>query len=116
MGYGYEKKKTLFLKGKKFYDMGAQYGDFIGDFTKAFPLNEVEYRKRKLQALSDASESDESPMLVKTRLQRDALLRLLNVDMGVSATKISLEMSRYCRGNQLSRPVISGILAGDPVE
>jgi len=48
--YSYEKKKYLYVTGKKFYDYKKAKKDFAGRFTKYMPINEEEYRKVKLHA------------------------------------------------------------------
>jgi len=47
--YGRDRKKDLFLKGKKFYEYKVPH-NFQGRFTKFYVLNEKEYRKKKNQA------------------------------------------------------------------
>lgn len=49
--YDDDKKKDLYLLGKKFYSYKTPRPNFIGRFTNHYPIDEVEYRKRKLKAL-----------------------------------------------------------------
>lgn len=44
-------KKRLYLLGKKLYKYGVIKPNFIGRFGKHFPLDAVEYKRLKLQAL-----------------------------------------------------------------
>ena len=49
--YNREKKKILFLKGKKLYSYKEPTPNFYGRFTNHFVIDEEEYRKRKREAL-----------------------------------------------------------------
>jgi hypothetical protein len=49
--YNQQSKKMLYLNGKKLYQYGCQRPDFIGRFPNFYPLDEAEYRKRKVDAL-----------------------------------------------------------------
>jgi len=49
--YNASSKKMLYMKGKKLYKYGVQKPNFIGRFTNHYPINELEYRKRKRDAL-----------------------------------------------------------------
>jgi ABC-type dipeptide/oligopeptide/nickel transport system ATPase subunit len=48
--YGYDKKKYLYVAGKKFYDYKKAAKDFNGRFTKYVPIDEEEYKRLKLHA------------------------------------------------------------------
>lgn len=46
--FDYYKKKNLYLKGKKTYNMASQSPTFKANFTKFFPINMEEYEVKKL--------------------------------------------------------------------
>ena len=47
--YNFDKKKELYLKGKKEYNYYAVKPNFTGRFLKGYTVDEAEYRKRKLE-------------------------------------------------------------------
>lgn len=49
--YAPNKKKALYMLGKKFYSYSTPKPDFKGRFTKGYAVDGVEYRARKLRAL-----------------------------------------------------------------
>lgn len=54
--YNIDKKKSLYMKGKKLYQYGVVKPNFIGRFTNAYPLDQSEYRKYKFKALKGETE------------------------------------------------------------
>jgi hypothetical protein len=51
--YNYERKLNLWVKGHKIYNYNLEKPNFFGRFTNFMPLDDVEYRKKKLKDLSD---------------------------------------------------------------
>lgn len=51
--YNSDKKKTLFQLGKKLYSYREPLPNFYGRFTGHFPLNQTQYKKKKLQSLNN---------------------------------------------------------------
>jgi len=49
--YNVDKKKELYLLGKKFYSYSRPKPNFFGRFTNHYVLNEEEYRKKKKNSL-----------------------------------------------------------------
>jgi len=49
--YNKERKKNLYILGKKFYDYRKPRPNFRGRFTNYYVVDEEEYRKKKLKAL-----------------------------------------------------------------
>lgn len=49
--YNKEKKKGLYLKGKKLYQYKVEKPNFVGRFTDYYPLNQEEYRQIKYDSL-----------------------------------------------------------------
>lgn len=50
--YNMDKKKDLYILGKKFYSYKKPTPNFIGRFTNKYTVNEVEYRKKKKDSLT----------------------------------------------------------------
>lgn len=80
--YNVEKKKELYVYGKKFYDYKKPKPNFRGRFTKAYVIDEMEYKQRKAEALTERSNKAEEIAMTKEiqkkifeRLYCDKLLR-----------------------------------------
>jgi hypothetical protein len=63
--FNYDKKKELYLLGKKFYSYFKPKSNFIGRFTNTYVVDEVEYRKRKNIAASKREEDRIKQEIVK---------------------------------------------------
>ena len=48
--WNYGKKKLLWVQGKKFYSYSRPVPTFRARFTNFYPINQEEYRKRKIEA------------------------------------------------------------------
>ena len=59
--YNANNKKMLYIKGKKLYKYGVQKPNFIGRFSSHYPLDEAEYRRRKLAALQGRDNMPDNP-------------------------------------------------------
>jgi hypothetical protein len=57
--YNSDKKKMLYIQGKKFYDYRQPSPNFIGRFTSFYTVDEKEYRKRKLESLHHKTDEAE---------------------------------------------------------
>jgi hypothetical protein len=51
--YNKDKKKNLYILGKKFYDYRKPKPNFRGRFTNYYVVDEAEYRAKKLKSLSN---------------------------------------------------------------
>lgn len=60
--YGFEAKRNLYVKGKKFYNYHVQKPTFYGRFTDGYGLPEKEYRAAKLKDLQESEELEKKPM------------------------------------------------------
>jgi hypothetical protein len=54
-----KRKKQLYLFGKQTYSYAKPNANFYGSFTKQFPLDDKEYRKKKLEALNRYTQVEE---------------------------------------------------------
>jgi hypothetical protein len=69
--YDYPTKKKLYLKGKKYHTYSVS-PNFIGRFTKYFPVNQEEYDKKKQKAINSWIKHKQSDSGWKE--QRDLLI------------------------------------------
>lgn len=88
--YNIDKKKDLYINGKKFYSYANPKPNFIGRFTNAYVVDEIAYRKKKKDSLSDR-EKKSSDEEAKKQLENDMFARLQESDSGIShAEKIKI--------------------------
>lgn len=89
MSFGYKKKQLLYLRGKKYYAYNVS-ADYHGRFPKWFPLDELEYEKKKLKSIAEGDEVKKGvPALHKAwREQRDKLLKYC-VDNGADKEELA---------------------------
>lgn len=71
--YGNDRKKALYMFGKKFYSYSHTKPNFHGSFPKGYVVDEEEYRKKKLKALSVYSEEDK-PKKPKRQMELERYL------------------------------------------
>ena len=57
--YNVERKKNLYLTGKKLYHYDKDLRNFWGTFSRRYVVDELEYRNRKLQAMNSPKTSKE---------------------------------------------------------
>jgi 5-methylcytosine-specific restriction endonuclease McrA len=77
-----ERKKKLYIAGKKFYSYKWPKPNFYGSFSNGYVVDEQEYRQKKLEALTyrekiretKSDKKSDSPTLIKVRKQRDTLI------------------------------------------
>lgn len=75
--YNYERKKDLYVHGKKFYNYNMPKPNFRGRFTNGYMVDEQEYREKKLKAEEVSEQEEENTFdkqlfnkLLFTRLQQ----------------------------------------------
>jgi len=79
-----ERKKALYMVGKKYYSYSKPKSNFVGTFTNSFPIDKKEYIRRKVLATrTEAEEQKELGLVAKeirttiaNNLQKDANLTL----------------------------------------
>lgn len=89
--FNYEKKKKLFIQGKKFFNYNCVKPDFLGRFTKVIPFDHEEYKKAKLTAFEVRVEDELSPKQLRYTRQRNILVELLH-NKGMSYEQMAVEM------------------------
>lgn len=100
--FSYEKKKKLYVLGKKFFNYQATKPNFIGRFTKYLPVDEEEYKRRKLKAFELRQKV--TPQEDRFMHQRNLLFRKLK-ETGMSYQKISEYLTS--NGEKLTHQAIS---------
>lgn len=88
--YNVERKKHLYLQGKKFYSYAKPKPNFYGKFTNTIPINEEEYRKKKLKSLMNPE--DKAPKEIeKADIQKELFKRLVGVG-GIATNKLKAQI------------------------
>lgn len=100
--FGYEKKKYLYINGKKFYDYKAGKKDFQGRFTKYMPLDDAGYRELKRVAFEYREE--DNPRKSKHLAQRNVLIKWL-IDLDKTPTEIAKFLTD--KGHDITQQAIS---------
>jgi len=90
--YSYDKKKNLYILGKKFFNYNSAKPDLLGRFTKYIPLDHDEYKKLKLKAFEYRPQ--ERKKNIRHTKQRNLLFRFLK-EMGIPYAKTA----QYLRDN-----------------
>lgn len=95
--YAYEKKKRLYIEGKRFYNYDCVKPNFSGRFTKFVPFDMDEYRKRKLKAfeLRDRTKSEN-----RFLRQRNILMLIIIEVFKGTIVQIAKEMTK--RGEKIT--------------
>jgi hypothetical protein len=78
--YNVDRKKELYINGKKYNNYRTAKPNFIGDFTNWYPIDEAAYRKKKHDSLTkrELSSSDEQ---LKKEIQDNLFLRLVENEL-----------------------------------
>jgi ABC-type dipeptide/oligopeptide/nickel transport system ATPase subunit len=74
MFYSSRLKKQLYVKGKKFYNYNVEKPSFLGKFTNFYCIDEVAYRKKKVESLRFYSEEANKNSTPKAIQQRNTLM------------------------------------------
>lgn len=74
--YNVDRKKTLYVAGKKFYSYHVPKPNFFGRFTNHYPLNQKEYRQKKLDSLTNKADKEDKK-LVFAEVQKEMFLRIM---------------------------------------
>lgn len=85
MFFNNERKKSLYLLGKKFYSYHKPPANFLGRFTNFYPVDEAAYRKRKKDSLVKRG-TDEEQAVVMDMARKETFKKLIEMD-GVTNEK-----------------------------
>jgi len=104
--YNVEKKKDLYINGKKYYSYGKPRPNFIGRFTNHYTISEDDYRAKKRASLL-ARENEEHDYLEKRYKER------FTVVLAILAQRyklVEIERMLLAKGIELSSARISQLL------
>jgi hypothetical protein len=73
--YNAERKKQLYILGKKFYSYAKPKDNFHGRFTNFYPVDEKAYRAKKLESLK-RRETEAAAMEIRMEAQAQLFARL----------------------------------------
>lgn len=109
--YGKEKKRWLYINGKKNNDdYRASTHDFYGFFKDQWVVDKAAYNEKKSRFLKRDRETKAKPTFQKWKDQRDALIRELVQRGGYTVTDVS-----RIPNLDLKQPQVSNIMAEKPV-
>lgn len=80
--YNSDKKKDLYIQGKKFYSYANPRPNFIGRFTNFYPLDEAAYRAKKKASLIDREKKSEEAEKRK-EIENELFERVMNMKKDV---------------------------------
>jgi len=105
--YSFNKKKDLYLKGKKTHNYGVVKADFSGRFLDGYAVPEREYRKAKHDDMieSEEREKDLTPAQIKVQMYKE-----------LRETLKELTIKDWARGFKVSERTISRWNAKDSVD
>tara|TARA_Y100000310_G_scaffold226906_1_gene229089 strand:+ start:1742 stop:2587 length:846 start_codon:yes stop_codon:yes gene_type:complete len=106
--YNVDRKKELFVLGKKYYSYSKPKPNFIGRFTNFYTVDEKEYRKHKRNSLVAREEIDERKKIFVRLFQFDGKLTTYE-----KAKLLGMTQPTYC---SWSRQYKKGMLEGIPSE
>lgn len=104
-----QKKKLLYLWGKKNFDYSKPKSNYGGRFTDFYCVDEQEYRKKKRDALQDAEvKATLSRREIKHMRQRDALFYFCHEDLRITLKRLAEVVSNS--GFKIDKSEIGKIL------
>jgi len=89
VGYNFNKKKLLYIAGKKYYSYSWPSADFIGHFVSYFVLDKIEYNKKKTESIKQFNDSRDREKSIEN--QRDILIRYLRNELNLKNDEIALK-------------------------
>ena len=87
--YNSDKKKDLYINGKKFYSYSKPKPNFIGRFTNHYVVDEKAYRKKKKESLSNREKKREEDEIRK-ELENMLFMRLCELEDISHSLKIKI--------------------------
>lgn len=98
--YNFEKKKELYLKGKKTADYKCVSPNFSGRFTNTYTIDEKQYREKKRKDLEEKEDEESKPTALKIAKQAQEERIKRAKELGVSTDII-------CKIEKISQPTVS---------
>lgn len=81
--FNVDRKKQLYIKGKKFYNYGVVRCNFHGKFMNKYPVDEAAYRLKKKRSLTEREIQREKAEL-KKEIQEELFRHLAELEIDVS--------------------------------
>lgn len=116
--YSQERKKLLYVFGKKFYSYKRPSPNFLGRFSKGYAVDEVAYRQAKYVALQSRARSEykrEGEREKMIRLQRNTAILLL-IQQGMSKKDVADRLGITDRQIRNISTDVSGDRSGTEME
>jgi hypothetical protein len=114
-----DKKKDLYVEGKKTYSYSKPMANFVGSFTNKYVVNEEEYRRLKMDALvgkRDETEIKDAMHKVKSEMfNRMIDLKISGMPMSDAMIMQSLGISRGTFYTRLKRLMQERMMEGKPI-
>lgn len=81
--YNSDRKKDLYIKGKKFYSYSPAKPNFVGRFTNSYVVDEQDYRKKKKKSLIDR-EKKATDAAMRREILDQLFFRLQEEDLDIT--------------------------------
>jgi hypothetical protein len=106
--YNVDKKKELYLNGKKLYSYGDPGPNFRGKFTNHYTVDPIEYKARKLKAATEDQTEDSFRIVLKKKtreLYQTVAGKLLENDLGLTKDQVAyvLDITKMTLYNYLHK-------------
>lgn len=87
--YNMDRKKSLYVNGKKYYSYFKPSPNFRGRFTNFYAIDEVKYRKKKKDSLLKRSSTEEQA-IIQEQVRNSMFERLVDVEGITNAKKAKI--------------------------
>jgi len=87
--YNVDRKKDLYINGKKYYSYFKPKANFNGRFTNFYPVDEKEYRKKKKNSLLVREKKREEAEMMK-EVQKEIFNRVIEMEDITNVVKIKI--------------------------
>lgn len=81
--YNVDKKKDLYINGKKYYSYAMPRPNFIGRFSNYYPIDKEEYKKKKANVSTERELSAAEEQL-RQELEERLFVKLVESDLGIT--------------------------------
>lgn len=97
--FNIDRKKMLYIKGKKFYQYSVVKPNFVGRFTNYYPLDQAEYRKRKYNATlaNESSSEDEETLKIVNQMIYNKVMKAENLTHNQKMAILDMPSTTYYR-------------------
>lgn len=90
--YNKDKKKDLYVHGKKFYSYNIPRPNFIGRFTNHYTVDEQEYRHKKSKTSNIIEDHRPTPAQIQKKVQKDIVLSIRHNNPKKTITDIAKDL------------------------